>query len=111
MNKAWFSLVINEKEIAMLVRAKIIDVEERVYKEKLVADVTLKFSDPAEAVVCTLWNNSVAKGEHKAFAAAAGEECFLAIRPDVWNNQVKYNLVSNIAPQLIKAPAAKAVNS
>lgn len=92
----------------MLVKAKIIDVEERVYKEKLVADVTLKFSSPAEAVVCTLWNNAVAKGEHKPFAAAAGQEVLLALKPDVFNGRLQYNLMSSFEPTILTPQKAKA---
>jgi hypothetical protein len=88
----------------MLVRAKIIDVETRTHKDKLVADVTLKFNHPAEAVVCTLWNNSVSKDEHKPFAAFAGQEVFMAIKPEIFNGNQKYQILTSVLPQIIKAP-------
>jgi hypothetical protein len=90
----------------MLVKAKVIDTEMRTHKEKSVCDVTIKLSDPAEAVVITLWNNSVQKDEHKAFASVAGQEVYIGLRADVFNGKLQYQLNTNVLPQLVKAAPA-----
>ena len=93
----------------MLVKAKVIDTEMRTHKEKTVCDVTIKLSDPAEAVVITLWNNSVQKDEHKPFAAVAGQDVYMGLRADVFNGKLQYQLNTNVLPQLVKvAPARSA---
>jgi len=86
----------------MLCKAKIIDVELRVHKEKNVADITLKFSDPAEVTISTLWNNSVAKGDHKPYAELAGKECWIAVRPEVFNGKLQYQVNTLVLPQVVK---------
>lgn len=91
----------------MLVKTRIIDVETRVHKMKEVADVTLKFSDPNEVTICTLWNNSVSKGEHKVFAEMAGKEVYIAIRPDVFNGKLQYQINTQVLPQLVQAAPSK----
>jgi hypothetical protein len=91
----------------MLVKAKIIDTELRTHKDKTVCDVTIKLSDPAEAVVITLWNNSVQKDEHKAFAAAAGQDVYIGLRADVFNGKLQYQLNTNVLPQPVKAPVTR----
>lgn len=91
----------------MLVKAKIIDTEMRDHKGKSVCDVTLKFSDPSDVTIVTLWNNVVAKEEHKPYAALAGQEVFIGIRPDVFNGKLQYQINTNLLPQVIKAPIAK----
>ncbi|QIB64055.1 hypothetical protein [Kineobactrum salinum] len=65
----------------MLVQAKIIDVDLRVHKDKQVADVTLKFSEPNEAIVTTLWNNSVSRGDHKIFRSSLVKTFCLRFAP------------------------------
>jgi len=92
----------------MLVKAKIIDVEMRMHKEKQVADVTLKFSNPADVCISTLWNNSVSKEEHKPFAAMAGQEVFMAIRPEIFNGKLQYQINTMILPQPVKAQQTSA---
>lgn len=90
----------------MLVRAKIIDVELRTHKGKTVADVTIKFSEPAQAVVITLWNNAIERSEHKPFAEAVGQDVMIAVTPRIWNNEIQYNLLSSIAPRPYQEPTA-----
>lgn len=91
----------------MLVQAKIIDVDLRVHKDKQVADVTLKFAEPNEAVVTTLWNNSVTRGDHKIFSEFAGQEVLLAIRPEIFNGNLKYSINTMVRPVPVKPVGAK----
>lgn len=93
----------------MLVQAKIIDVSLRTHKEKTVADITLIFSNPTQAEVIPMWNNSVSKDEHKPFAALVGHEVLLAVQPELYNGKLQYRLLSHVTPiSLVKPnPVAK----
>lgn len=93
----------------MLVKAKIISAEMRTHKDKAVCDLAVMVSDPSDVFVSTLWNNSVSKEEHKPFAAVVGQEVWLAIRPEVFNGKLKYQVVTSVLPQIVKpAPVRQA---
>lgn len=91
----------------MLVKAKIIDTEMRTHKDKQVCDVTLKLTDPSDVCIVTLWNNSVARDDHKPFAAMAGQEVFMGIRCDVFNGKLQYQINTNVLPQAVKPALSK----
>lgn len=92
----------------MMTQAKILGVEMRKHRDKKsgndvdVADVMLQFSNPTELAVTTLWNHSVVKQEHKPFAALAGQECIVAVKPRVFNGAQTYELNTSVLPQAIK---------
>lgn len=84
----------------MLCKAKILDAEMRQHKGKEVCDVTLKLTDPAEAVTTTLWNNSVAAGEHKQFFEHCGKDVWVSVQARVWNGSLQYSINSSTMLQV-----------
>ena len=92
----------------MLIKAKVISVEMRTHKDKAVCDVAIMVSDPTDVFITTLWNNSVSKDEHKPFAAVAGQEVWLAVRPEVFNGKLQYQINTHVLPQPVKAPVRQA---
>lgn len=86
----------------MLVKAKILEAETRIHKGKEVCDVTIKVSDPAEAITCTLWNNSVAVGEHRQFIEHAGKDVYLSLAARVWQGNLQYSINSYAGLSLAK---------
>lgn len=86
----------------MLVKAKIIEVETRDHKGKQVADVMIKTSDPSNVFVTTLWNNSIREGAHKPYAELAGHTCMIALRPEIFNGNIQYNLYTSVPPVAVK---------
>lgn len=92
----------------MMTQAKILGVEMRKHLDKKtrnhvdVADVMLQYSNPTELVVITLWNHSVAKDEHKPYAALAGQDCIVAVKTRVFNGLQTYELNTSVLPQAVK---------
>jgi hypothetical protein len=87
----------------MLVKAKILETEVRLHKGKDVCDVTIKVSDPAEAITCTLWNNSVSAQEHRPFMENTGKDVFLALSARVWQGNLQYSINSQAGVIPVKA--------
>lgn len=86
----------------MLVKAKILEAETRMHKGKEVCDVTIKTTEPAEAITVTLWNNSVAVGEHRQFIEHQGKEVYLALAARVWQGNLQYSINSYSGLTLVK---------
>ena len=91
----------------MITQGKILSVQTRTHKEKMVADVIVQFEHPTAAVVFTLWNNSVNQGHHKAYQQHVGQDCYLAVDHDIFNGKLKPQLVTSYPPVPVATTASK----
>lgn len=82
----------------MKIIAKVIDVEERIHKDKPVADITLKSG--SEVFQFTLWNNEFQKGTHTKFQKCFGQEVITDVETEEFRGKIqhKFSMGGDVRP-------------
>ncbi len=72
----------------MKILGKVLDVTERLHKEKSVADVVLKSGE--DVIQFTLWNNEFSAGTHMKFKKLIGQDIRTDVQSEVFNGRLQY---------------------
>jgi len=88
----------------MLAQAKILsaDVVDHIKKGtgevQKKCEVALQFSQPTEVHICTIWNDSVNKGEHHLYQQLVGKTALVAVRHELYQGKQQVSLVTSVQP-------------